>query len=313
MSRDQLRRRISGAITALVTPFHKGEVDYGAFSALVDWQVEQGINGLVPCGTTGESPTLGWNERIGLIRCCVERSAGRIPVIAGTGTNNTDSTVAFTEAARAFGADAALVVVPYYNRPSQAGIVRHFETLAAKVDIPLIVYNVPSRAGVDLMPATMARLAEIRTVIGIKDATGDLSRPMALPRCLGRVGAEQGDTARLQDASGDSFLQLSGHDATAFGFNTMGGCGTISVVANVVPRLVVEMHDGLRRGDIHTARAVNQRLRPLVSALDRESNPAPIKHALHLSRGMSPDLRLPLVPVEPETAAAIADALQHVA
>jgi 4-hydroxy-tetrahydrodipicolinate synthase len=292
MSTDQLCRRLQGAMTALVTPFWNGEVDYPSLAAFVDWQISQGINGLVPCGTTGEAPTLTWEERIGVIRCCVERAAGRIPVIAGTGTNNTEATIAFTEAARAFDADAALVVTPYYNRPSQHGIVRHFETVAAKVDIPLVVYNVPSRSGVDLAPATIARLAAIPSVVGIKDATGDLSRPMALSAALG-----------------DRLVQLSGHDATAFGFNTMGGSGTISVVANVAPRLMVEMHDALRRGDVHTARALNHRLRPLVSALELETNPAPVKHALHLTRGMAPDLRLPLVPLERETAVAIGRAL----
>lgn len=292
MSLDQLRRRLKGAMTALVTPFRNGEVDYPALTSFIDWQIGQGIGALVPCGTTGEAPTLTWDERIGVIRRCVERTAGRIPVIAGTGTNNTEATIAFTEAARAFGADAALLVTPYYNRPSQEGIVRHFEAVAAKVDIPLVVYNVPSRTGVDLMPATIARLAAIPAVIGTKDATGDLSRPMALTAALG-----------------DRLLQFSGHDATAFGFNTMGGSGTISVVANVVPRLVVEMHDALRCGDVHAARALNHRLRPLVSALELETNPAPVKHALHLSRGMTPDLRLPMVPVEAGTGEEIGRAL----
>ncbi|MGI6856274.1 4-hydroxy-tetrahydrodipicolinate synthase [Mesorhizobium sp. 1B3] len=292
MSLDQLRRRLKGAMTALVTPFRNGEVDYPALTSLIDWQIGQGIEALVPCGTTGEAPTLTWEERIGVIRSCIERAAGRIPVIAGTGTNNTEATIAFTEAARAFGADAALVVVPYYNRPSQEGIARHFEAVAAKVDIPLIVYDVPSRTGVDLTPATIARLAAIPSVIGIKDATGDLSRPMALAAALG-----------------DRLLQFSGHDATAFGFNTMGGSGTISVVANVAPRLMVEMQGALRSGDIRTARVLNHRLRPLVSALELETNPAPVKHALHLSCGVSPDLRLPMVPVEGRTGEAIGRAL----
>lgn len=292
MSLDQLRRRLQGAMTALVTPFKNGEVDYLALASFIDWQIGQRIDALVPCGTTGEAPALSWDERIGIIRCCVERAAGRIPVIAGTGTNNTEATIALTEAARAFRADAALVVTPYYNRPSQDGIARHFESVAAKVDIPLIVYNVPSRTGVDLTPATIARLATIPSVIGIKDATGDLARPMALTAALG-----------------DRLLQFSGHDATAFGFNAMGGSGTISVVANAAPRLVVEMHDALRRDDVDAARALNRRLRPLVSALELETNPAPVKHALHLIRGMTPDLRLPMVPVEAGTGEAIRKAL----
>jgi 4-hydroxy-tetrahydrodipicolinate synthase len=284
--------RISGAITALITPFADGEVDLKAFAGLVDWQITEGINGLVPCGTTGEAPTLSWDERIDVVRSCVEVAAGRVPVIDGTGTNNTEATVAFTEAARAFGADAALIVTPYYNRPSQKGIYHHFETIARRVDIPIIVYNVPGRTGVDLSFETMERLAAIPNIVGIKDATGDLTRPMAL-------------SARF----GDRFIQLSGHDATAFGFNTMGGSGTISVVSNVAPRLCVEMHDACRRDDVHTARGLQHRLRPLIAALELETNPVPVKHALHLLRGMSPDVRLPLVRVEPKTASAIAAAL----
>jgi 4-hydroxy-tetrahydrodipicolinate synthase len=288
--------RIKGAITALVTPFADGEVDLKTFADLVDWQIGEGIDGLAPCGTTGEAPTLSWEERIDVVRCCVEVAAGRVPVIAGTGTNNTEATVAFTEAARAFGADVALIVTPYYNRPSQKGVYHHFETIARKVDIPIIVYNVPSRTGVDLALETMERLAAIPNIIGIKDATGDLKRPMAL-------------SARL----GGRFIQLSGHDATAFGFNTMGGSGTISVVSNVMPRLTAEMHEACRRGDVHAARVFHHRLRPLIAALELESNPVPVKHALHLLRGISPTLRLPLVLAEPKTASAITAALAAVA
>ncbi|WP_332688228.1 4-hydroxy-tetrahydrodipicolinate synthase [Devosia sp.] len=292
MNTDQLHHRLSGALSALVTPFRNGEVDLKSLAALIEWQVGEGINGLVPCGTTGEAPTLSWHERIAIIRCCVTIAAGHVPVIAGTGTNSTESTVAYTAAARDFRADAALIVTPYYNKPTQAGIVRHFETIAAKVDIPVIVYNVPARTGIDLTPATIELLAAIPNIVGFKDASGDLARQMTLAQKFG-----------------NRFIWLSGHDATAFGFNTMGGSGTISVVANVAPRLCVAMHDACRSGDPHRAREIHNRLRPLIAALELETNPVPVKHALHLMGKMSSDVRLPLVEVEPGTASAIRDAL----
>ena len=292
MTFDQTRARLSGAITALPTPFKDGEVDLKGLERLVRWQIEQGINGLVPCGTTGEAPTLSWEERLDIIALCVKVAGGRIPVIAGTGTNNTETTIAFSSAAEAFGADAALVVTPFYNRPSQEGIVRHFEAVARKVRIPIIVYNVPARTGVDLTLETLERLAQIPAIVGIKDATGDLARQSSLPAVLRR-----------------RFICLSGHDSTSFGFNTMGGRGTISVVSNIAPRLCVDMHDALRRDDIHTARAIHHRLRPLIAALELEGNPVSVKYALHMALGLSPDVRLPLVPAEVETARAIREAL----
>ncbi|UVK38808.1 4-hydroxy-tetrahydrodipicolinate synthase [Mesorhizobium sp. AR10] len=292
MTPEQARVGLNGAMTALVTPFSNGEVDLPGLTTLLEWQIEQGIDGLVPCGTTGEAPTLSWEERLDVLARCVKVASGRVPVIAGTGTNNTEATVAFTTAAEAFGADAALIVTPYYNRPTQEGIYRHFEAIARKVRIPIIVYNVPARTGVDLSPETIERLAQIPTIIGIKDATGDLSRPSSLAAALG-----------------ERFIQFSGHDSTSFGFNTMGGRGTISVVSNVAPRLCVEMHDACRAGDHHSARAIHHRLRPLIAALELESNPIPVKYALHLALGLSPDVRLPLTPVQPETASAIREAM----
>lgn len=292
MSFDQTRTRLNGAITALPTPFRDGDVDLKGLERLVRWQIEQGINGLAPCGTTGEAPTLCWEERLDIIALTVKLAGGRIPVIAGTGTNSTETTIALSSAAEAFGADAALVVTPYYNRPNQEGIVRHFEAVAHAVRIPIVVYNVPARTGVDLTVETLERLAQIPNIIGIKDATGDLNRQSALPAVLRR-----------------RFICLSGHDSTAFGFNTMGGRGTISVVSNIAPRLCVDMHDALRRDDIHTARAIHHRTRPLIAALELETNPVPVKYALHLALGLNPDVRLPMVPVEPETARAIRQAL----
>ena len=292
MTPEQARMRLTGAMTALVTPFTDGEVDLKQLTALLRWQIEQGINGLVPCGTTGEAPTLSWEERLDIIALCVKIAAGRVPVIAGTGTNSTETTIAFSTAAEAFGADAALIVTPYYNRPSQEGIFRHFEAVAAKVRIPIIIYNVPARTGVDLSEETLGRLAQIPTIIGIKDATGDVSRLSMLPAVLRR-----------------RFICLSGHDATSFGFNTMGGRGTISVISNIAPRLCVEMHDACRQGDHHTARAIHHRLRPLIAALELESNPVPVKYAMSLALGMSADVRLPLTPVRPETETAIREAM----
>ncbi len=296
MTPEHARVRLHGAMTALVTPFSRGEVDLPGLTTLLEWQIEQGIDGLVPCGTTGEAPTLSWEERLDVIARCVKIASGRVPVIAGTGTNNTEATIAFTTAAEAFGADAALIVTPYYNRPTQEGIYRHFEAVARKVRIPIIVYNVPARTGVDLLPETIERLARLPTIIGIKDATGDLSRPSTLSAALG-----------------DRFIQFSGHDSTSFGFNTMGGRGTISVVANVAPRLCVEMHDACQAGDHHNAREIHHRLRPLIAALELESNPIPVKYALHLALGLSADVRLPLTPVRPETASAVRAAMLELA
>ncbi|HEV7257674.1 MAG TPA: 4-hydroxy-tetrahydrodipicolinate synthase [Bosea sp. (in: a-proteobacteria)] len=293
MNLDRLCGRLHGAITALATPFRNGEVDYEGLSRLVEWQVAQGIHGLVPCGTTGEAPTLNWQERTAIIGRCVEIVAGRVPIIAGTGSNATAATIEQTAMAADLGADAALIVTPYYNRPTQEGIVQHFAAIARAVSIPIIVYNVPARTGVDLAPQTIERLAAIPAIIGIKDATGDLSRPMAVSRLVG-----------------DRFIQLSGHDATALGFNMMGGSGTISVVANVAPSLCAQMHEACGKGHFQIARLAQHRLLPLISALERETNPIAVKHALHLLHGICPEARLPLTPATAETAHAVRLALQ---
>lgn len=286
------RRDVSNAITALVTPFKHGEVDYAAFSELVEWQVEQGIGGLIAGGTTGEATTLSQDEHLSVIRRCVEIAKGRIPVIAGTGTNDTRSTISRTAAAEALGADAALVVTPYYNRPTQEGLFRHFEAVAQHTSIPIVLYNVPSRTGVDLCLDTIERLSALHNIVGIKDATGDLTRPSKL-------------RARLPER----FSQWSGHDATALEFNMRGGNGTMSVVSNVEPRRVVDLHEALERGNLEVARAMASQLEPLCAALDFETNPVPIKYALHLARGIAADVRLPLCQVEQATADAIQVAL----
>lgn len=296
MSPDETRRRLSGAVTALATPFKDGAVDLPGLESLVAWQIEQGIDGLAPCGTTGEAPTLTPQERLDVIAACVGVSSGRVPVIADTGTNDTETTVVFTKAAQSVGADAVSIVVPYYSKPTQEGVYRHFASIAERAGIPIVIDNVPSRTGVDILPRTIARLAAFPTIVGIKDATGDLSRPISIRALLG-----------------EDFIQLSGHDNTSFGFNTMGGKGSISVVANVAPRLCAEMHAACRRDDHHAARAIHHRLRPLIAALELETDPAPVKYALNRILGLVPEVRLPMVPVLPETAEAIDGALAALA
>ncbi|PSJ65770.1 4-hydroxy-tetrahydrodipicolinate synthase [Kumtagia ephedrae] len=292
MEPEHIKSRLKGAMTALVTPFSKSEVDLDGLARLVRWQIDGGIDGLVACGTTGEAPTLSSEERLAVIRTCVDAAGGKVPVVAGTGSNGTDATIAATAAAEAAGADAALVVTPYYNKPTQEGLFRHFEAVARAVSIPIIAYNVPSRTGVDLLPATVERLADVPGIVGLKDATGDLSRPQRFPATLR-----------------DRFLLFSGHDATAFDFNTMGGSGTISVVANVAPRLCADMHEACRNGDHHRARMIHHSLRPMIAALEMETNPIPVKYALQLMLGLKADLRLPLTEALPETREAVRAAI----
>lgn len=285
---------LQGSITALATPFSADGLDEGAFADAVEWQIGEGASGLVPCGTTGEGPTLTGAERDRLIRICVERAAGAVPVLAGTGTNATATTIAATRAAAAAGADAALVVTPYYNRPTQEGLYRHFAAVAAAVDIPVVLYNVPKRTGVDLAVDTVEQLARIPNIVGIKDASGDLDRP--------RVTAL---------AAGPRFVQLGGDDDTAVTFNLAGGRGCISVLANLVPAACRDLQRCCRIKDWAGARAIERRLKPLRDALAREVNPGPVKHALSLLHpGFPREPRLPLVGVAPSTAAGIAEALE---
>ena len=288
---------IQGSMTALATPFTPRGVDERVFADLVDWQIREGTQGLVPCGTTGEGPTLTADERERLTRICVEGAGGRVPVIVGTGTNCTATTIERTRAAKAAGADAALVVTPYYNRPSQEGLFRHYAAVAGAVDLPLIVYNVPGRTGVDLHPDTVEQLAALPSIVGIKDATGDPERP----RVTGLV-------------AGRGFVQLCGDDAGAVTFNLAGGRGCISVVANVAPALCARLQQACRVKDWAQARAIQARLQPLVAALAREPNPGPIKQALaYLRPGFDREPRLPLVGVAPSTADGIAQALVELA
>ncbi len=284
---------VQGSITALATPFTASGIDENVFAAFVDWQIQQGTKGLVVCGTTGEAPTLTAAERRRLTQICVERAARRVPVIVGTGTNCTATTIEQTRAAKADGADAALVVTPYYNKPTQEGLYRHTAAVADAVDLPVILYNVPSRTGVDLEVGTVAQLAAIPSIIGIKDATGDLGRPRATALAAGR-----------------RFIQLSGDDRSAVAFNFAGGRGCISVVANVAPALCADLQQACRLKDWTAARCLQNRLEPLLAALTHESNPGPIKQALFfVCPGFDRKPRLPLVGVSASTASAISAAL----
>ncbi|MCX5579920.1 4-hydroxy-tetrahydrodipicolinate synthase [Kaistia terrae] len=295
MDDADLRSRLNGITTSLVTPFRGGAVDIQAYTALIEWQIGAGVAGLVACGTTGEVSTLAWEERIAVIRATVRAAAGRVPVIAGTGTNSTQSTIAFTSMAQSVGADAALVVTPYYNRPSQEGLFRHFEAVADRADMPVLIGNFPACTGVDMTLATLERLAAFPGLVGIVDGSADLSRP---PLLVSRLG--------------DRFLQLSGHDATSFAFNAVGGQGTVTAAANAIPKELVALHAATARGDFDAARALDARIRPLRDALG-DSDPASVKAALRLLRGLSGEVRLPLVPLARGATAAIEGALSDLA
>jgi 4-hydroxy-tetrahydrodipicolinate synthase len=280
-----------GSLPALVTPFRDGAVDHAALAALVDWHVEQGSHGLVPVGTTGESPTLSHEEHDAVVAAVVERAAGRVPVIAGAGSNNTAEAVRLVEAAKAAGADAALVVTPYYNRPTQRGLVAHFLAVA-EVGLPILIYNIPARSVVDMTPATMGELARHPRVVGVKDATGDVAR-----------------VSRQRAACGPDFVQLSGEDASALGFNAHGGRGCISVTANVAPRLCAQFQEATLRGDYAQALSLHDRLMSLHEAIFLEPGLAGAKFALSTLGLCAPDVRSPLLPVTEPTQAAIRAAM----
>ncbi|HXZ01323.1 MAG TPA: 4-hydroxy-tetrahydrodipicolinate synthase [Stellaceae bacterium] len=272
-----------GSIVALITPFRNGAVDERAFQELVDWQIGQGTQGLVPCGTTGESPTLSHAEHNRVVALCVEAAGKRVPVIAGAGSNSTEEAISLTRHAKAAGADAALIVCPYYNRPTQEGLYRHFKAINDAVDLPLVIYNIPFRTAVDMSIATMARLAKLANIVGVKDATNDLARPL-----------------RTRQAIGKDFCMLSGEDVTALAFNAQGGVGCISVTANVAPRACADMQAAWAKGDTARAMGINDRLAPLHDALFCETSPAPVKFGTSLLGKSTPEVRLPLVPASPE-------------
>lgn len=269
---------LHGTFTAIITPFRDGKVDEAAWTHLIERQIAEGVHGLAPCGTTGEAATLKLEERQRLVELCVQVARGRVPVIAGAGSNDTAEAIELTRHAKRVGADAAMVVAPYYNRPSQEGILAHFRAINEAVQLPLLVYNVPSRTGVDISVETMARLSALPNVIGCKDATGDLTR-----------------VARHQRACAEGFLLFSGDDPTALGFNAHGGVGCISVTANVVPGACAKMQEACLAGDFVTARRIDQGLTELHRALVVEPSPAPTKYALALLGLCREELRLPLL------------------
>ncbi len=283
-----------GSIPALVTPFKDGAVDFEAFAAFVEWQIAEGSTGLVPCGTTGESPTLSYAEHYDVITRTVEVAAGQVPVIAGCGSNDTATAIAHMRHATKVGADAALIVVPYYNKPSQAGLIAHFRALAESSPLPIIIYNIPGRSVADMSTDTMAVIAALPTVIGVKDATGNLAR----------VSAQR-------EACGAEFIQLSGNDDMALGFNAMGGVGAISVTANVAPKLCAQFQAATLAGDFRTALAINDRLYPLHAALFSDASPGPTKYALARLGRMGADVRLPICAPSDAAKAAVDAALAH--
>lgn len=284
----------SGSIPALVTPFRDGAIDYAALGRLVDWQIESGSSAIVPCGTTGEAPTLSLDEHHAVIAHLVAAARGRVPVIAGCGSNDTATARDHLRRAADGGADAALVVTPYYNRPSQDGLIAHYETLADRSALPILLYAVPGRTGVNLALETVARLARHERIVGIKDATGD----------IGRVSA-------IRLLAGANFVQLSGNDDSALAFNAAGGEGCISVSANVAPDLCAALQAATLGGDYATARALQNRLYPLHVALFADASPAPAKYALSRLGHATDEVRLPLVACSLAARGAIDAALAH--
>jgi 4-hydroxy-tetrahydrodipicolinate synthase len=281
-----------GSIVALITPFTESGVDEKAFQSFVDWQIREGTQGVVPCGTTGESPTLSHPEHERVIELCVEVAKGRVPVIAGTGSNSTEEAISLTRHAKTAGADAALIVTPYYNKPTQEGLYHHYRAIHDAVELPIVIYNIPGRSVIDMSVDTMARLAELPRIVGVKDATADLVRPLATRV---RIGPE--------------FCQLSGEDATATAFLAQGGHGCISVTANIAPRLCAEMHAAWEEGNLARMGAIRDLLMPLHRALFLETSPGPVKYGAKLL-GLSDDrVRLPLVPPGEATRNAVREAM----
>ncbi len=283
-----------GSLVALITPFRDGKVDEKAFQELVEWHVREGTHGLVPCGTTGESPTLSHAEHKRVVELCVEAAARRIPVIAGSGSNSTDEAIDLTRHARAAGADGALIVTPYYNKPTQEGRFRQFEAIAAAVDIPILVYNIPGRSVVDISVETMARIARLANIVGVKESTGDLTR-----------------ITKHRLAIDTPFVQLSGEDYLALAQMAAGADGCISVTANVAPRLLSDMHLACQRGDFAAARAIHERLAPLHEALFVETSPGPVKIAASLLGTATAENRQPLVEPGPATRDRVRAAMIH--
>jgi len=283
-----------GSLVALITPFKDGAVDEDAFRKLVDFQIEQGTHGLIPVGTTGESPTLSHEEHKRVVELCIEQTAGRVPVIAGCGSNSTAEAIDFTAHAKSAGADACLHVTPYYNKPTQEGLYQHFKAIHDAVALPIIIYNIPGRSVVDMSVDTMARLAELPHVAGVKDATADLVRPI-----------------KQRMAMGADFCQLTGEDASVVPFLAHGGHGCISVTANVAPKALSDMHEAWQKRDLDTVFAINERLQPLHAALFCETSPGPVKYAAKLLDICDGSTRLPICEIADSSKAKVEDAMRH--
>ena len=279
--------------TALLTPFKDNKVDYSSYKELIDFQINNGTHGLVPVGTTGESPTLSHDEHKKLIEVCIEQSNGRVPVIAGAGSNSTSEAVDFVKHACSAGADGLLVVTPYYNKPTQSGLLAHYKELIKHTSKPIIIYDIPGRSVIQMTDKTMAELAQDQFIVGVKDATADLTRP-----------------TRLQNIIGDNFIQFSGEDGTALAYLAAGGHGCISVTANIAPNLLSRMHNAWKQGDINTAQEINKKLMPLHDALFCETSPGPLKYAASLLGICSSDARLPIVEIEEDSKLKVKDALK---
>jgi len=284
-----------GSIAALITPFRDGKVDVQAFRKLVEWQIDQGTHGLVPCGTTGEAPTLTYDEHKQVIEVCIEAAANRVPVIAGTGSNSTAEAIELTRHAKEAGADGVLVVTPYYNKPTQEGLYLHYKAINDCADIPIIIYNIPGRSVVDMSVDTMARLFKLSNIVGVKDATANMAR-----------------VSQQRAAMGSDFIQLSGEDATALGFMAHGGTGCISVTANVAPALCAEFQLACLAGNFRLALQLQDRLMPLHEALFVESNPGPVKYAASKLGLCNGETRLPLAPIAAASRKRVDDALATV-
>jgi len=279
-----------GSFTALITPFKDGTIDESAFCRIVEWQISEGTHGLVPVGTTGESPTLSHDEHKHIVELAVETAKGRVPVIAGAGSNATSEAVELARFAKQVGADAILVVMPYYNKPTQEGLFQHYKAINDAANIPIIIYNIPGRSVIDMSVATMTRCFELKNVVGVKDATANLAR-----------------ASQQRAAMGPEFNMLSGEDATALGFMAHGGHGCISVTSNIAPRLCADFQNACLGGDFRRALALQDRLMPLHEVLFCESNPGPVKYAAWRLGLCGPEVRLPLVPIA-ETSKAMIDA-----
>ena len=283
-----------GSFTALVTPFKNGAVDQQAFRDLVEWQITEGTNGFVPVGTTGESPTLSHDEHKQVVEWCIDQAKGRVPVIAGAGSNSTREAIELAKHAEEAGADAVLVVTPYYNKPTQEGLYQHFKAINDAIGIPIIIYNIPARSVIDMSVDTMKRLYELENIAGVKDATANVVR-----------------VSQQRAAMGEGFNQLSGEDATALGFMAHGGHGCISVTSNVAPRLCAEFQSACLRGDYAAALKLQDKLMPLHQNLFIETNPSPAKYALSVLGKIAETVRLPMVPLAEKSKAAVRDAMVH--